>query len=565
MLIGLQIRDVVLIEALDLSFGPGLTALTGETGAGKSIILDALGLATGARGDAGLVRRGAVQAVATAVFALTPQHPVWAILEAKGLSFAPDEDLVLRRVLSADGRSRAFVNDQATGVGVLKELGEALLEVHGQHETVGLLDGRTHRGILDAYGEHRPRLLKVAEAWRAWRACAEVVDQLRRDQEETAAETEALTFRLAELDRLDPRAGEEVELAEARAVLGAAEKAITDIQAARAAFEGLGARVAGAIRALDRARDRTTASGAAGDGVAVTRLSTAAEALDRVLVEAGEAEAAMDAAAAAFDCEPDRLERTEERLFELRGLARKLSAAVEDLPKIRVRFAERLQAIEGSDVRLARAAADLARARDEYLAAAADLTRARVAAGGRLATAVLGELAPLKLDKARFRVAVEPLAEARAGPGGVDGVGFEISTNPGAPFGGLVAIASGGELARFALALKAVLAERDEGVQPLMIFDEVDQGVGGAVADAVGARLRRLAARAQVLVVTHSPQVAARADDHWRIAKAGDGERVSTLVEALSPKDREEEIARMLAGAQITDAARAAARALMDA
>jgi DNA repair protein RecN (Recombination protein N) len=565
MLIGLWIRDVVLIEALDLSIRPGLTALTGETGAGKSIILDALGLAVGARADSGLVRRGAPQAMASAVFAPSPTHPVWDLLEEKGLSYARDEDLVLRRSLSADGRSRAFVNDQATGVGVLKEVGEALLEVHGQHETVGLLDSRTHRPMLDGFGGLDDLSAAVAQRWRDWREARERIATLRADVARAAAETEELTLRLADLDRLDPREGEETELAEDRAILGAAEKALGDIAAGRELFEGLSARVASAIRALDRARERTLSAGAAEDGRAVKRLAEASAALDRVLIEADVAEAAVDAAAEAFDFEPDRLEKAEERLFDLRGLARKLGVSVEELPILRVRFAERLRAVETSEDALKAAEGELKAAREAYIAAAGKLTAARRKAGDRLADAVMAELAPLKLDKARFRVAVEPLAEDRAGPAGLDKVGFEIATNPGAPFGDLGAIASGGELARFALALKAALAGRGAGPQPLMIFDEVDQGVGGAVADAVGLRLKRLAGNAQVLVVTHSPQVAARADAHWRIAKAGEGERVRTTVEDLTAPDREEEIARMLAGAQITDAARAAARALMDA
>ena len=563
MLIGLWIRDVVLIEALDLSIGPGLTALTGETGAGKSIILDALGLATGARADAGLVRRGAVQAMASAVFAPAPTHPVWDLLEEKGLSYARDEDLVLRRSLNADGRSRAFVNDQATGVGVLKEVGEALLEVHGQHETVGLLDSRTHRPMLDGFGGLEDLTATVAGRWRGWREALLRIETLRADVARAAAETEELTLRLADLDRLDPREGEETELAEERAILGAAEKALADIAGGREIFEGLSAKVAGAVRALDRARERTLSAGAAEDGKAVKRLAEASEAMNRVLIEADEAEAAVDAAAEAFDFEPDRLEKAEERLFDLRGLARKLGVSVETLPTLRTRFAERLRAVESSEDALKAAEAELKAAREAYLADAARLTAARRVAGDRLTTAVVAELEPLKLDKARFRVAVEALAEDRAGPTGLDRVGFEIATNPGAPFGDLGAIASGGELARFALALKAALAGRGSGPQPLMIFDEVDQGVGGAVADAVGLRLKRLAKNAQVVVVTHSPQVAARADAHWRIAKAGEGERVRTLVEDLSASDREEEIARMLAGAEITDAARAAARALI--
>ena len=287
MLIGLQIRDIVLIEALDLSIGPGLTALTGETGAGKSIILDALGLATGARGDAGLVRRGAPQAVASAAFAPSTDHPVWDLLEARGLVYARDEDLVLRRNLSADGRSRAFVNDQATGVGVLKELGEALLEVHGQHETVGLLDARTHRPLLDAYGDLAVQAARVAADWRGWREAREQYEVLLAEAARRVADTEELTLRLSELDRLDARDGEETALAEERAVLGASEKALADISTARAVFNGLGGKVAGAIRALERARERAVTAGAAEDGAAVQRLIIASEAIDRVLNPTG--------------------------------------------------------------------------------------------------------------------------------------------------------------------------------------------------------------------------------------------------------------------------------------
>lgn len=565
MLIGLWIRDVVLIEALDLSIGPGLTALTGETGAGKSIILDALGLATGARADAGLVRRGAAQAAVSAVFALGADHPAWALLDDKGISYDPSEDLVLRRTLSADGRSRAFVNDQATSATVLRELGERLLEVHGQHDTVGLLDSRNHRPVLDAYGALGAQADAVTRAWADWRTAKARADELREAVARSAAESEELNLRLSELDRLDPREGEEPALAEERAILGAAEKALADISEARQAFDGLTNRLAQAVRAVEHARTRALAAGAGEDSPAVARLTSASTAIDRVFSEAQEAEAAVDAAAGAFDFRPDQLEKTEERLFELRGMARKLSVSVEELPILRVRFAERLRAMESSEDDLKAAEAAVAAARLAYLSAAEALTAARKAAGERLAKAVMGELGPLKLDKARFQVAVEPLAEDRAGPNGADRVAFEVATNPGAPFGDLGAIASGGELARFALALKASLAGRADGAQPLMIFDEVDQGVGGAVADAVGLRLKRLATEAQVLVVTHSPQVAARAEAHWRISKAGDAERIRTAVETLSAADREEEIARMLAGAQITDAARAAARALMDA
>lgn len=565
MLIGLGVRDVVLIEALDLSIGPGLTVLTGETGGGKSIILDALGLATGARADAGLVRQGRSQASASAVFALPPDHPVWACLEEKGLAFERDEDLVLRRQLSSDGRSRAFVNDQPASVAVLRELGALLLEVHGQHETVGLLDPKTHRPLLDAYAGLSTKA--AADAWRRWREASQAVAALKAEAARAAMEMEELTLRLQELDRLDPREGEEERLAEERALLGAAEKALADISAARDGLGGdsLTARLGQALRALERARERTRQAGASDEGPASRLIGEAAAAVDRAMVEAGEALSAIDAAAEVFDVEPGRLEKSEERLFALRAMARKLGVPVEALPAERLRLAAALRLAEGSGEELKAAEAHKAGARAAYGEAAEALSAARLQAGERLAQAVEGELAPLKLDKARFRVKLERLDEAQAGPTGLDRVAFEISTNPGAPFGGLGDIASGGELARFALALKAALAGRGEGPSPLMIFDEVDQGVGGAVADAVGLRLKRLAGRGQVLVVTHSPQIAARADAHWRVSKSGDGERVRTLVETLDPRAREEEIARMLAGAEITEAARAAARALMHA
>ncbi|HKT53267.1 MAG TPA: AAA family ATPase, partial [Caulobacteraceae bacterium] len=445
MLIGLSIRDVVLIDQLDLAFGPGLTALTGETGAGKSIILDALGLATGARADSGLVRRGAGQAQATAIFALPPDSSVWAYLEEKGLDYTPDEDLVLRRQLSADGRSRAFVNDQATSVGVLRDLGGMLFEVHGQHETVGLLDQRTHRPLLDAFGALGAETTACAAAWSVWREARTRAASLRDAGERSAAEAEELALRLGELDRLDPKPGEEEALAEQRALLGAAEKAIADIDIAREALgDGLSTRLGQAFRALERARERTLQAGASAEGPAASRLAAAADASDRTLVEAGEAMAAIDAAAAAFDFEPDLLDRCEERLFELRAMARKLGVSVGELPQSRVRFAEALRACESSEETLAAAEAEAAQARAAYLDAARTLSVARRAAGDRLAAAVEAELGPLKLDKARFRVAAEPLDEDRAGPSGADRVAFEVSTIPGAPFGALGDIASGG-------------------------------------------------------------------------------------------------------------------------
>ena len=567
MLIGLSIRDVVLIEALDLAIGPGLTALTGETGAGKSIVLDALGLATGQRAGAGLVRRGAAQAVATAAFAPAPDHPVWRALDERGLAGGPSEDLVLRRQLSADGRSRAFVNDQPASVGVLRELGGLLLEVHGQHETVGLLDARTHRPLLDEFASAGALLEATAAAWRARAAAREQVAELEAAAARAGAETDELTARLAELDRLDPTEGEEAALAEERALLSSSEKALADIASAREAVggDGLSNRLSQGLRSLERARERAVQAGAAQEGAAAGRLAEAAAALERALEETDEALTAIDRAAESFLFEPDELDRAEERLFALRGAARKLGVAVDDLPRVRTETAQALRALESSDEALLRARRETDEAERGYREAAEALNRARAKGAALLAKAVERELPPLKLDKARFRAAIEPLPEDRAGPQGADRVAFEISTNPGAPFGPLEAIASGGELARFALALKAVLAGRGAGAGPAMVFDEVDQGVGGAVADAVGLRLKRLAETSQVLVVTHSPQVAARAEAHWRVSKRGDGDRVNTSVEVLTPAAREEEIARMLAGAQVTDAARAAARALMDA
>jgi DNA repair protein RecN (Recombination protein N) len=564
MLIGLGIRDVVLAASLDLAFGPGLTVFTGETGAGKSIILDAFGLALGARSDAGLVRRGAAQAVASAMFAPPADHPVWDILGDKGLAFNRDEDLVLRRVLGADGRSRAFVNDQATGVGVLRELGEALVEVHGQHETVGLLDARTHRPLLDAFGGLEDQVLACAAAWQAWRSAEDHLTAVEADAARGAAERDELSLNLAELDRLAPREGEEAALAEERAMLSAAERAIADIAAARDALDGdaLASRLGQAFRALGRARERALGAGVAAEASAPCLLDAAAEAVDRAAIEAAEAAAAIDAAAEAFVFEPGALEEAEQRLFALRAAARKLGVGVEALPATRAHLAQRLQAVESADEAMQAAKAAAGDARAAYIDTAGDLGAARRAAADRLAGAVQAELGPLRLGKARFRVAVEALPESRVGPSGADRVEFEIATLGGAAFAPLGSIASGGELARLALALKASLSLRGEG-QPVLIFDEVDQGVGGAVADAVGQRLARLARQAQVLVVTHSPQVAARADSHWRVTKAGAGSGEHTAVDVLASGAREEEIARMLSGAEITAEARAAADRLL--
>ena len=565
MLTALSIRDIVLVDVLDLELEDGLTVLTGETGAGKSIILDALGLALGGRGDASLVRAGARQATATAVFT-TPDDPdLIALAAERGFELAPGEDLILRRTLSADGRGRAFINDQPAGVAALRDIGQALVEVHGQHETVGLLDWKTHRALLDAYGGLSPQLGQVAAASERLKVAERAVAGLRAAAADAAAHAEELTQNLADLDALDPRADEETELAGERAILGAAEKAIGDLADARTQLGGdkLSQKLAAALRAVEHARQRAGQAGTDPEHPLLQKLNAAADAIDRTLVEAEEAIACVDAAANAFDFEPGRLDKAEERLFALRAAARKLNTSVEMLPVLRVRFREQLRLIESGADAIAAAERDASAAREAYDVAAILLTSAREAAADRLGAAVAGELPPLKLERARFRVAFEPVPDGRRGPLGVETVRFEISTNAGTAFGPLDAIASGGELARFALAMKAALAGREGQRQPVMIFDEVDQGVGGAVAEAVGSRLKRLSSGAQVLVVTHSPQVAARGHAHWKVRKADRDGQTTTTVDTLDPAARQEEIARMLAGAVITDEARAAARALI--
>lgn len=564
MLTSLSIRDVVLVDALDLDVEQGLTVLTGETGAGKSIILDALGLALGARADSGLVRRGAKQAVATAVF-ITPNDPdLIAAIEERGFEVKVGDELILRRILSADGRSKAYINDQPAGVTALKEIGSRLVEVHGQHETVGLLDWRTHRGLLDAYGGLQPQLQAVAEAARLLKDAEQKLAELQSDAANAAAHAEEISLNLSELDALDPKEDEETALAGDRAVLGAAEKALADLADARTQLGGdnLSQKLSAALRAVEHARTRAGQAGIEGDHPVIKSLSDAVEAIDRTMVEAMEAIAAVDAAADAFDFEPGQLDKTEERLFALRATARKLNTTVDALPSLRIKLREQLRLIENSEEALTNARREAALAAQAYDAAASVLSEARGDAAERLKVAVLGELGPLKLERAQFRVALEPI-EARRGPEGRENVRFQVATNVGTDFGPLDSVASGGELARFALAMKAALASREDIIQPVMIFDEVDQGVGGAVAEAVGGRLKRLANGAQVLVVTHSPQVAACGHTHWKVRKADKDGMTTSTVDPLNETDRLEEIARMLSGAHVTDEARGAARRLI--
>ena len=554
MLTSLAIRDVVLIDTLDLQFSRGLCALTGETGAGKSILLDALGLGLGARADAKLVRHGRDQASVAVRFELDANGEAAALAREQGLAI-DDGALLLRRVVATDGRSRAFVNDQPVSVGLLRRLGAALVEIHGQFDNQRLLDPAVHRELLDAYGGLGSEVVACGAAWRRWRAAAEARAGAEGDLAQARRDEEFIRHALDELGRLAPQPGEEAELSVRRSRLMNAEKLIQAIDEAAGDLAGGPARGAiDALRAALRSLQRTVAK-------AEGRLDGAIAALDRALSEAVEGHALLEKTLTDAELDPRQLETIEERLFALRALARKHGVAVDDLSRLHTEMAGRVCALEDGEAVVAALRRDETAAEASYREAAAVLSRRRQAAAGRLDAAVADELAPLRLGKARFATRIEPLPPGDAGPFGTDRIAFEVATNPGMPPGPLARIASGGELARFTLALKVVLA----GADPVstLIFDEVDAGVGGAVAAAVGARLGRLAGDMQVLVVTHSPQVAARADHHWRISKAEAGSSVRTTVEVLDEAGRTEEIARMLAGAEVTEEARAAAVSLL--
>lgn len=577
MLASLSIRDIVLIDTLDLNFEAGLCALTGETGAGKSILLGALGLACGERAERAQVRAGADKGTSTAIFELHPDHKAYGVLAEAGLDVEPGEALVLRRTVTADGRSRAHVNDQAASVGLLRQLGDILVEIHGQHDGRGLMDPKTHMGQLDAFARNEVQRERVASAWKALSAARKTLKELEAAREKAAEEEEFLRQSVEDLSELNPQEGEESELAATRKFLQRAEQALGDLQNAQnqlSGGDGMGARLNAALRGLERVRDLLSGDDEGGQadseadaaeddtiaGRARASLDRATGAIDRALIEFDEAESALEEAAEAFDIEPGRLEQVEERLFALRAASRKHGVAVEDLQALRENLEERLNALDQSGDRLAKAEAAVKTAQAEYDQGADTLSQTRHKAGEALAKAVMAELKPLKLEKARFRVLHDVVRE-KASAKGWDQIAFEVATNPGAPFGPLDKIASGGELSRFALALKVCLA--GDNPDMVMVFDEVDQGVGGAVADAVGARLARLAAQGQALVVTHAPQVAARAGHHWKIEKQVKAGQTRTIVYALNSEARREEVARMLSGAEITAAARAAADDLM--
>ena len=552
MLTQLAVRNVVLIEALDLDFGRGLGVLTGETGAGKSILLDALGLVLGNRAETSLVRSGAKQASVTANFEFASFPPALSeALEEAGIEIEPGEPLILRRQVKADGGSKAFVNDQSASVGLLRNLAPILVELHGQHDDRGLVNPRGHRQLLDRFAD--ADTARVARNWREWRRAAEALEEARDAIDAASAEQDLLLAHLAELIEIEPQAGEEARLAEARASMQKGERLSGDLEELRHIWEGSDSPLS-ELRTAARRLDRI-----AGEH---KLLAEALGALDRAILEATEAEEKLEEAAEALVHDPAALDAAETRLFDLRALARKHRCEVDELPdKIR-EFRAKLDAIEGGEAQLDALRLAEREAYDAYEGAATRLRKARKAGAKKLDAAVAAELAPLKLDAARFRTDVQPLPQEKWGASGMDSVEFLIATNPGADFAPLNKIASGGELSRFILALKVALAE--QGGAATMIFDEIDRGVGGAVASAIGERLARLASDGQVLVVTHSPQVAARGRVHYRIAKASSGTVTKTSIELLDAEGRQEEIARMLSGAEVTPEARAQADRLLE-
>lgn len=552
MLTALAIRNIVLIEGLELAFAGGLGVLTGETGAGKSILLDALGLVLGNRAETGLVRAGADQASVTATFefAQLPQ-PVSTALGDAEVDVEPGEPLIIRRTLKADGGSKAFINDQPVSAGLLREISSALVELHGQHDDRGLVNPRGHRALLDRYAGGEAA--GVAEAWNAWRTAEDRLTAAREAIAQASADQDLLLAHLEELAALQPEEGEEERLAEARAAMQKGEKLSVDLEELRHLWDGSDSALA-TMRSAARRLDRIAPEH--------PLLAEALQALDRAVIEASEAEERLEKAAEALSFDPAELDRIETRLFDLRALARKHRCEVDDLPARMRELRASLDAIEAGDAQIGALEKAAQQAGAVYREKAEALHAVRTKAAQRLDEAVARELAPLKLDAARFRTAVTPVSEDRWGPSGMDNVEFLISTNPGADFAPLNKIASGGELSRFILALKVALAE--QGGAATVIFDEIDRGVGGAVASAIGERLARLAGEGQLLAVTHSPQVAARGGMHYVIAKSSEGTVTRTSVHLLDQAGRQEEIARMLSGAEITAEARAQADRLLE-
>ncbi len=553
MLTRLSIRNIVLIEALDLDFTRGLGVLTGETGAGKSILLDALGLVLGDRAETALVRAGEAKASVTASFEFaTLPKTIETALDDADIELEPGEPLIIRRQVKADGGSKAFINDQPAGVALLRELAGSLVELHGQHDDRGLVNPRGHRALLDRYAG--TDIAGLEAAWQTWATADARLAEARETVEQAKADQDLLIAHLAELTALEPQQGEEARLAEARADMQKGERLSGDLEELRHVWEGSDSPLAHlrvAARRLDRIAEEHPL------------LAEALESLDRAVIEAGEAEERLEAAAEALVHDPAELDAAETRLFELRAIARKHRCDVDDLPKVMRDMRSALDAIEGGEAQLDALEAAAQEARSTYITAAEKAHDKRVKAAKKLDKAVAAELAPLKLDAARFLTSIGSLPEDKWAAHGQDSIEFMIATNPGADFAPLAKIASGGELSRFILALKVALAEK--GGAATIIFDEIDRGVGGAVASAIGERLARLADdEGQLLAVTHSPQVAARGGTHYLIAKASSGMVTKTSVTLLDDEGRQEEIARMLSGAEITSEARAQADRLLE-
>lgn len=552
MLTGLSIRDIVLIDKLTLAFSPGLNVLTGETGAGKSILLDSMGLALGARADRTLVRTGEQKGVVTASFEVPPDHPACKILQDMAVDDG-DGALVLKRQIAEDGRSRAWINDEPVSQSLLLQVAATLVEVHGQHDDRGLLDASAHRSLLDHYAGLKPERDSVSRTWLAYREAQKEECTLREALESARRDEDYVRHAVAELDALAPEEGEEAKLADRRTLMMQGEKAaqdLADFQQTLSANEGVDAVVRGVLRRLNRLGDELAAV-----------MAPAAEALDRAAEELSIADQELARVLDSLSFNPAELEQVEERLFEYRRLARKHNCQPEDLPALQTGLSRQLENIDGGGAALDAAVQKVADSRRAYSAAVAKLSAKRKKACRELDALVNAELPPLKLEKATFRTMVTALPEEEWSEWGGEKVMFEVKTNAGSNFGPMVKVASGGELARFILALKVVLSKNSTPAS--MIFDEVDRGIGGATASAVGERLKRLSEGSQLLVVTHSPQVAALGDTQFQISKADIGQQTRTSVVQLSPDHRREEIARMLAGAEVTEAARAAAEQLL--
>lgn len=551
MLSHLSIRDIVLIERLDIEFRAGLSVLTGETGAGKSILLDSLSLALGARGDASLVRHGADQGQVTAVFDVAGNHPARIFLREN--DFDDDGDIILRRIQASDGRTRVFINDQAASVALLRGLGRKLVEIHGQHDDRALVDIDIHRTLLDAFGSLETVAANVRERYKSWRDAEQALVRHRAKVEAAEREGDYLRSSVEELNKLDPQPDEEDGLAESRSTMMKSEKIATDVNEASEFLSGQASPIpslASLVRRLERKANE-----------APQLLEPVINAIDEALDSLARAQDGIEEAMRAIDFDPRVLEQTEERLFALRAASRKYSVPVSELPALRDRMDSDLIDLDAGADRLGALEKAAAESRVVYDEVATRLSAMRRETAGHLKAAVMAELPALKLERAEFLVEMTSDSQVRSADG-IDVIEYWVRTNPGTRAGPMMKVASGGELSRFLLALKVALADR--GSAPTLVFDEIDTGVGGAVADAIGQRLARLSSRVQVLSVTHAPQVAARASTHFLIAKAAIGEdRVATSIRVMETAERQEEIARMLAGASITEEARAAAERLL--